>query len=111
MAPSIKTIHVVLDNVRMHKGKPVQAWLATPPRFVFHCPPVHCSWMHHVEQWCSILQRQRLRLAEFADKKPLSQRLLAFVAEWNAHAPPFQWSTTSVAKVMATCASSLAKAA
>src|SRR4029434_8387639 len=27
MAPHITTIHVVLDNVRMHKGKQVQAWL------------------------------------------------------------------------------------
>jgi transposase len=111
IAPSIKTIHVVLDNVRMHKGKHVQAWLATPPRFVFHFPPVHCSWMNQVEQWFSILQRQRLRIADFADKKHLSQRLLAFVAEWNEHAHPFQWSTKSVAKVMAKCARSLAKAA
>jgi hypothetical protein len=31
----------------------------------------------------------------------LAERLLAFVAEWNAHAHPFQWSTKSVAKVMA----------
>src|SRR5882762_1617932 len=29
----ITLIHVVLDNVRMHKGKQVQAWLAKHPRF------------------------------------------------------------------------------
>jgi transposase len=110
-APTITTIHVVLDNVRMHKGKQVQAWLAKHPRFVFHFPPVHCSWMNQVEQWFSILQRKRLRIADFADKKHLAQRLMAFVAEWNAHAHPFQWATKSVAKVMAKCASPLAKAA
>jgi hypothetical protein len=33
----------------------------------------------------------------------LAERLLAFVAEWNAHAHPFQWATKSVAKVMAKC--------
>jgi hypothetical protein len=32
----VKTIHIVLDNLRMHKGKQVQAWLAKHPRFVFH---------------------------------------------------------------------------
>ena len=111
MAPHITTIHVVLDNVRRHKGKQVQAWLAKHPRFVLHFPPVHCSWMNQVEQWFSILQRKRLRIADFADKKHLAQRLMAFVAEWNAHAHPFQWSTKSVAKVMATCANPMAKAA
>jgi transposase len=111
IAPTITTVHVVLDNIRMHKGKQVQAWLSKPPRFVFHFPPVHCSWMNQVEQWFSILQRKRLRIADFADKKHLAERLLAFVAEWNEHAHPFQWSTKSVAKVMAKCESPVAKAA
>ena len=111
IAPTITTMHIVLDNVRMHKGKQVQAWLTKHPRFVFHFPPVHCSWMNQVEQWCSILQRKRLQIADFADKQHLAERLLAFVAEWNEYAHPFQWSTKSVAKVMAKCESPMAKAA
>lgn len=111
VAPEITKLHVVLDNVRMHKGKQVQAWLRNHPRFVFHFPPVHCSWMNQVEQWFAILQRKRLRIADFADKQHLAQRLMAFVAEWNAQAHPFQWSTKSVAKVMAKCENPLAKAA
>lgn len=102
------TIHVVLDNLRMHKGKLVQAWLAQHPRFVFHHPPVHCSWMNQVEQWFSIVQRKRLAIADFADKASLSERLLAFVSHWNEHAHPFNWSTKSVAKVMAKCQLALA---
>ena len=97
------TIHMVLDNLRMHKGKQVQAWLAKHPRFVFHHPPVHCSWMNQVEQWFSILQRKRLRIADFADKAELAERLLAFIREWNRDAHPFNWTTKSVAKVMAKC--------
>jgi transposase len=100
---SITTIHVVLDNLRMHKGKQVQAWLAKHPRFVFHHPPVHCSWMNQVEQWFSILQRKRLRIADFADKAALAERLQAYIREWNQVAHPFNWSSKSVAKVMAKC--------
>ena len=100
---TIKTIHVVLDNLRMHKGKQVQAWLAKHPRFVFHHPPVHCSWMNQVEQWFSILQRKRLRIADFADKAALAERLQAYITEWNQVAHPFNWTTKSVAKVMAKC--------
>jgi transposase len=105
---SITTIHMVLDNLRMHKGKQVQAWLAEHPRFVFHHPPVHCSWMNQVEQWFSILQRKRLGIPDFADKALLAERLMAFVAEWNEHAHPFNWSTKSAAKVMAKCQARLA---
>jgi transposase len=100
---SITTIHVVLDNLRMHKGKQVQAWLAQHPRFVFHHPPVHCSWMNQVEQWFSILQRKRLTIADFADKAELAAKLHQFIAQWNERAHPFNWSTKSVAKVMAQC--------
>ena len=111
VARHITTMHVVLDHLRMHKGKQVQAWLAKHPRFVFHFPPVHCSWMNQVEQWCSILQRKRLQIADFADKKHLAERLMAFVAEWNEYAHPLRWSTKSVAKVMAKCENPVAKAA
>jgi transposase len=108
---AITTVHLVLDNVRMHTGALVRAWLAAHPRFVCHFPPVHCSWMNQVEQWFSILQRKRLRFADFADVAHLAERLQAFVAEWNLHAHPFTWSTKSVAKVMAQCERPLALAA
>jgi len=111
VAPHITTMHVVLDHLRMHKGKQVQAWLVKHPRFVLHFPPVHGSWMNQVEPWFSIVQRKRLQIADCADKKHLAQRLMAFVAEWNDYAHPFQWSTKSVAKVMAKCDSPMAKAA
>ena len=67
--------------------------------------------MNQVEQWFSILQRKRLRMADFANKAPLAERLMACVAAWNAQAHPFQWSTQSVAKVMAKCDITLPKAA
>jgi transposase len=52
---SVTLVHVVCDNLILHKGKKVQAWLAQHPRFRFHFTPVHCSWMNQIEQWFSIL--------------------------------------------------------
>ena len=109
--PEAQTIHLVMDNLRMHTGKQVQAWLEKHPRFKFHHPPIHCSWMNQVEQWFSILQRKRLAIADFADKGHLAERLHAFVAEWNQHAHPFNWTRKSVTKIMAKCEASLAMAA
>jgi transposase len=101
--PEITVVHVVLDNLRMHKGKKVQAWLAKHPRFVFHHPPVHCSWMNQVEQWFSILQRKRLAIVDFASKAELAEKLQQFITQWNEQAHPFNWTGKSVAKVMAKC--------
>jgi hypothetical protein len=54
-----------------------------------------------VEQWCSILQRNRLRIVDFASKDHLRAMLDQFITEWNQHAHPFNWSTKSVTKIMA----------
>jgi transposase len=99
----VTKIHLVMDNLRMHTGKQVQAWLKKHPRFQFHHPPVHCSWMNQVEQWFSILQRKRLAIADFADKAHLAERLHAFVREWNEQAHPFHWTKKSVTRIMAKC--------
>jgi len=98
---SIRSIYLVLDNSSVHKGKQVRTWLVAHPRFVCWFLPVHCSWMNQIAQWFSLVQRKRLRISDFTDLDHLAERLMAFVAEWNAHAHPFNWSTKSAAKVMA----------
>ena len=57
--------------------------------------------MNQVEQWFSILQRKRFRLADFPSKAHLAEKIDHFIAEWNEQAHPFNWSTKSAAKVMA----------
>ncbi len=104
MLPAALTaVHVVLDNLRVHKCKAVRAWLLEHSRFIFHFPPVHCSWMNQVEQWFSILQRKALRIADFDGLLALDRHLHQFFAHWNRYAHPFNWNTNSVAKVMAKC--------
>lgn len=98
---TVTTIHLVLDNVSTHHGREVRVWLTAYPRFIFHFTPVHCSWMNQVEQWFGILQRKRLGFSDFASQEELRQQLEQFIAEWNANAHPFNWSTKSVAKIMA----------
>ena len=108
---SITAIHIVLDNLKMHKGKLVQAWLAQHPRFQFHHPPVHCSWMNQIEQWFSILQRKRFGVVNFADKQHLAERLDRFVEEWNQRCHVFRWSRKSFDKVLAACETNMASLA
>ena len=104
LAPEITVVHVVLDNLGVHKSKAVMAWLARHPRFIFHFPPVHCSWMNQVEQWFSILQRKALRCPDFPGLLALDRHLHRFIEHWNGFAHPFNWTSKSIAKVMAKCA-------
>jgi hypothetical protein len=62
---------------------------------------VHCSWLNQVAQWVSILQRKRLRIVDFGSTADLEAKLLQFMAQWNAAAQPFNWTTKSVAKALA----------
>jgi hypothetical protein len=108
---SVMAIHLVCDNLRMHTGKKVLAWLADHTRFRFHFTPVHCSWMNQVEQWFSILQRKRLSAPNFPNLHQLESLIQKFMTEWNAAAHPFRWSKASFAKVLAKVELSLKEAA
>jgi DDE superfamily endonuclease len=101
IAAHIRTLPLVGDHVRTHQGKELTRWFAKPPRFVVHFTPVHCSWMNHVAQWFRILPRKRLRLADVTAKDHLRAKLDPCICAWNEQAHPFNWSTKSVAKVMA----------
>ena len=103
IGPEIRKIHIVLDNVSVHKGKKAKAWVGKHSRFVFHHPPTHCSWMNQVEQWFSILQRKRLTIVDFESKSALSRCLLEFVQQWNEYARPFNWSYRSFEKILSKC--------
>jgi len=105
---SVTTVHLLADNVSVHHGKLVQAWLAAHPRFVAHFTPVHCSWMNPVEQWLGILRRKRLRSPNFPDLPALQRAILQFIAEWNEIAHPFRWTTASFDKILAKIDASLA---
>ena len=109
--PAITTIHVVCDNVSVHHGAAVRAWLAAHPRFRMHFTPVHCSWMNQVEQWFSILRRKRLRTVNFADLTDLAAKITAFIDQWNATAHPFRWTAASFDKLLASVEAALPKAA
>jgi transposase len=97
----IPTIHLVCDHVRTHHGKEGRQWSAHHPRGVVPCPPVQGSWMNEVEQWFSIRHRHRWRIVAVDSQEHLRVQLEPFIRKWNQHAPPFNWSTKSVAQVMA----------
>ena len=55
--------------------------------------PRQASWLNQVEIWFSILSRRALKRASFASVEALQQRLVDFIAYFNAVlAKPFRWT-------------------
>ncbi len=55
--------------------------------------PKHTSWLNQVEIWFSILSRRLLKRASFTSIEELHERVLAFIAYFNATlAKPFKWT-------------------
>jgi hypothetical protein len=109
--PSVTLIHLVCDNVSMHRGKLTQAWLKRHPRFRMHFTPVHCSWMNQIEPWFSILRRKRLAAPNFVDVADVIAKIASFISEWNEIAHPFAWTPKSFQKILAKVDAAIAAAA
>lgn len=87
-----RDLHVVLDNLNIHKNAAAQRWLARHPRVHFHHTPTHASWVNLIECFFSILGKQGL--AHRVDRSAHSLRvfLVQYLANYNAHAGPFTWT-------------------
>jgi transposase len=83
-------IHVVLDNLNVHKPK-YDRWLARHKNVHFHFTPTNACWLNQIEIWFSILQRQALQGASFTSPCQLRNAIDLFVQSYNLQASPFEW--------------------
>jgi transposase len=83
-------IHVVLDNLNIHKPKH-DRWLARHKNVHFHFTPTNACWLNQIEIWFSILQRQTLQGASFCSPRQLREAIDQFVQSYNQQAHPFEW--------------------
>jgi transposase len=67
---------------------PVRGW----PWVHLHHTPTHASWLNQVELWFSILQRRLIKRGEFDSVEDLSERIMAFINDYNRKAKPFRWT-------------------
>jgi transposase len=87
-------IHVVLDNLNIHKGERWQRFNERHGgRFHFHYTPLHASWVNQIEMFFGVLARRCLRRKSFRSTEELAAHMMAFVARWNEHdKKPFRWT-------------------
>ena len=88
-------IHVIFDNLNIHKTKH-DGWLERHPHVHFHYTPTHASWLNQSEVWFSILARSALKGASFNSVAELRAAIDRFIEAYNPRAAPFQWQRKTV---------------
>ncbi len=87
-----RELHMVLDNLNIHKNAAAQRWLQRNPRVHFHYTPTHASWVNMVECFFSILGKQGLSQSVHSSKRQLKEFLLNYIAQNNENPKPFVWT-------------------
>ena len=92
---SARRVFWVIDNGSSHRGEASVRRLARAhPTLVPVHLPIHASWLNQVEIYFSVLQRKVLTPADVTSLDELEARILAFGADYERLARPFEWKFT-----------------
>jgi transposase len=88
-----KHLHVIADNLNVHKHKDVKEWIDSKPRITIHFTPTYSSWLNQIEIWFNILSKDVLKGAVWKSKEQLASQIIQYVETYNnERAKPFEWT-------------------
>jgi transposase len=86
-----RELHVILDNLNIHKNQAARNWLEHHPHVHFHHTATHASWMNLIECFFSILSKQGLSQSVHRSKRELKDFLSEYISHYNKDCAPFTW--------------------
>ena len=90
-----KKLHVIADNLSVHKHKDVKHWLQRKRKIKLHFTPTYSSWLNQVEIWFNILTKDVVKGGIWQSSEQLADQLMEYVKTYNVtRAKPFQWTYT-----------------
>lgn len=90
-----KTLHIIVDNLAIHKNQKVKDWLSTKRKIKIHFTPTYASWLNQVEIWFNILSKDVLKGGVWKSVKQLSSQMIEYINTYNqTRAKPFAWTYT-----------------
>ena len=94
--PADQPVHIILDNLTVHKAAPVREFLAQHRNVDFHFTPTYSSWLNQVEIWFSKLQREVIDRGIFTSVADLRRKVLRYIRLYGRSAKPFRWKYSNV---------------
>src|SRR6202162_5708706 len=88
-----KRIHIVLDNLSVHKTKAVEEFLEQNPKVRFHFTPTYSSWLNQVDVVRQDPARRHFARGIFTSVADLARKLRNCIRAYEAKsAKPFRWT-------------------
>jgi transposase len=90
-----KQLHIIVDNLSIHKHKDVKQWIEGKRKIHLHFTPTYSSWLNQIEIWFNILTKDVVKGGIWSSSKQLADQLMEYVTTYNeTRAKPFQWTYT-----------------
>lgn len=89
--PRGNEIHVIADNLSVHKTGLVDDLLGAHPRVHLHFTPTYSSWLNHVELWCSKIERDVLARGVFTSLPALKRQLMRYIRHYKRTPRTVKW--------------------
>jgi len=88
-------LHIIADNLSVHKHKDVKEWLSRKRKVTLHFTPTYSSWLNQVEIWFNILTKDVVKGGIWTSSNQLADQLMEYIKTYNnTRAKPFQWTYT-----------------
>ena len=89
--PPDQEIHIILDNLQVHKTDLVKDFLVDHRNVRLHFTPTYSSWLNQVEIWFGKLQRDVIARGIFTSVTDLRRKIMRYIRLYAKTAKPFQW--------------------
>lgn len=86
-------LHIIADNLSVHKQQDVKEWLERKKRITMHYTPTYSSWLNQVEIWFNIMSKDVLKGGVWHSKQQLVDQLTEYIKTYNnTRMNPFEWT-------------------
>ncbi len=90
-----REMHIILDNLSMHKSRVINEWVEKRRRLTLHFTPTYSSWLNQIEIWFGILTKDVLKGGVWRSKQQLVKQIIEYIKTYNKErAKPFSWTYT-----------------
>lgn len=89
--PKRKSIHIILDNLSVHKTKIVQEFLERHSQVKLHFTPTYSSWLNQVEIWFSKIERDLIYRGVFTSVPDLARKIKSYIMKYNLSPKKIKW--------------------
>jgi len=90
-----KHLHVIIDNLPLHKHPDVMEWVSRRRRLTLHFTPTYASWLNQIEIWFHIFSQDVVKGGVWPSKQELVNQIMFYIKRYNRdRAHPFTWTYT-----------------